>query len=140
MWSFAFLIFVVIAAMMISWLHPKFRLLRKQEAEIRKHEAEIFAREPLPDDEMFARYFQSDEVAPHVPKVVRRVLARALDFTAEKILPDDDLTPFLVEVEAIYWIEELETFFGVSLTDEDDEETICSIRSVSRLVSQKLAE
>lgn len=133
MWTFAFLIFVGIGAMMISRLRPKFRRLRK-------YEAEIIARESLPDDEMFARYFQNDEVAPHVPKVVRRVLARALKITAEKMLPDDDLLPFLVEVEAIYWIEELETFFGVSLTDEADSETICSIRSVSRIVSQKLVE
>ena len=119
---------VVVVWRLVWWLDPD---LRRD----RKFETELLARELLTDDGMISRYYASDNVAPEVPAKVRRLFAKYMDYPAEKLLPDDDLTFFWVEQDMVELIKELESEFGITITDTLANQTSCTIRAVSQLVA-----
>jgi hypothetical protein len=104
---------------------------------IRAYEASLAAREPLPDEEMLRRHFAPGEVAPDVPGAGRRIFARHMDYPADKLLPDDALTPFWADLDLADLVGELEAEFGVTFTDADLEQTPCVIRAVSLLIEAR---
>jgi len=122
--------YIGLAAMIVVvwWLDPNLRRGRK-------FEAELSVREPLPDAEMVSRYFASDNVAPEVPPMERRIFAKHTEYPAEKLLPDDDLTFFWVELDMVELLKELESEFGITITDALARHTPCTIRAVSRMVA-----
>jgi hypothetical protein len=103
----------------------------------REYEAELATREPLPDADMIARHFAMDDVAAEVPSRVRRVFAKHMDYPAEKLLPDDDFAFFWAELDMVDLVRELESGFGIAITNAEAERTPCTIREVSLLVASK---
>ncbi len=104
----------------------------------REFTAELAAREPVSDEDLFGRHYAPGEVTAEVPGRVRRVFARHMDYPAEKLLPDDDLSCFWAELDMIDLIRDLEREFGIEITNADVMTVPnCTIRAVSHLVSRK---
>lgn len=94
-------------------------LLDSNERRHRKFSAELRTRNPVPDGEMVARYFQDDQGSHDVCIKVRQILAAETMHRAEKLLPDDDLTFFWEELDAAEFVGRLESEFLVTLTPAD---------------------
>ena len=129
MWVVVVLAAVAVVVGLLAWrLDPNLRLRRQ-----------VAAREPLPDADLAAHYFATDELAPELPAQVRRVLAKHTGLPAERLWPDDDLT-FAWVVDVLVVLADLEEVFGIAITDAEAERTLCTIRAVSLLVAGKTAE
>ena len=124
---------VIGLALLHWWFDPDLRRWRA-------FDTEIEVREPVPDNEMISRYFAEDDVSPDVPANVRRIFARHMDYPAEKLLPDDNFAFFWAELDMVDLIRELESRFGIAITQADAEPTPCTIRAVSTLVANKLGK
>ena len=102
----------------------------------REYEAELAAREPVTDEQLFLGYFVEGEVAPDVPRRVRRIIAREMKWAADKMLPDDDLSFLGADLDLVEIMMELEAEFGIQLTSAIVAgESADTIRALSRLVS-----
>jgi hypothetical protein len=103
--------------------------------------AELTARLPVPDDKLFDQYFANEEMGIDIPWRVRRIFAKHMNYPANKLLPDDDLSFFWNDLDMIDLIRDLELEFGIEFTDADISSVPnCTIRAVSRLVSHKLSD
>ncbi len=103
----------------------------------REYEAELATREPVSDEELVSRYFATCALDSEVPVRVRRVFAKHMAYPTQKLLPDDDLEFFWAELDMVELVEELESGFGIVITQADTERTPCTIRAVSLLVASK---
>lgn len=103
----------------------------------REYKAELAVLQPTSDADLVSGYFAAGEADPNVPADVRRVFAKHTGYPSAKLLPDDDLAFFWAELDMADLINELESSYGIAITDEDAERTPCTIRAVSRLVSEK---
>ncbi len=132
MWGcVGFLALLAVGAVLAWLLDPN----RRRE---REFTAELATREPVSDEELFARYYAAGEAAADAPGRVRRVFARHMDYPADKLLPDDDLLFFWDELDMIDLIRDLEREFGIEITNTDVATVpSCTIRAVSHLVSRK---
>ena len=132
MWGYVgFLAIFAVIAVLVWFLDPNLRRGRV-------FTVELATREPVSNEELFARHYAPDEITYDVPGRVRRVFARHMDYPAEKLLPDDDLMFFWDELDMIDLIRDLEQEFGIEITKADVETvTSCTIRAVSHLVSRK---
>ena len=125
-------VFVLVGWLLLWWFDAPNR------KRFRQYDDQLAAREPLPDAEWVARYFNTDEVFLEVPPKVRRVFAEHMDYPAEKLLPDDDFAFFWADSDMVDLIEELESGFNIVISKSDTERTPCTIRAVSLLVGSKM--
>ena len=124
---------IIVSAVLLWWLDPTMRRARSFKAKLKD-------REPLSDAAMVANYFATEGVALETPGGVRRIFAKQMGYPAEKLLPDDDLTFYWYDLDMIEVVREIEAEFGIELTDSDAENTRCTIRDVSLLVTHKTAD
>ncbi len=127
-----FAVLLVFVWLMVWWLDPDLRRARS-------YEKELAAREPTSDGDFTARHFTSGEESPDIPAFVRRVFAKYSGLPAEKLLPDDDLGFVWAETDASELIAEIEAAFGVTFSPSEVEQTPCTIRAVSFLVTRMAA-
>ena len=132
MWGCVILLAVFAVVSVLVWLlDPNLRRGRE-------FTAELATREPVADDDLFGRHFSPAETGPEVPGRVRRVFTRHMGYPAEKLLPDDDLSFFWNEADAVDLIRDLEREFGIEITVADVATLqSCTIRAVAHLVSRK---
>ena len=105
----------------------------------RRYKALLVERESVDDEALFEAYFRAEEVASDIPGSVRAIVAKHMEYPAEKMLPDDDLMFYWDEVDAIDLILEIEERFGIKITEADTEHKMFTIRGISRLVQRKRA-
>lgn len=127
-----FAVLLVFVWLMVLWLDPDLRRSRRYEKELAAHE-------PTPDSDFMVRHFTPGEVALDVPVFVRRAFAKHTGLPAEMLLPDDDLALIRAEMDASELIAELESAFGVTFSPSEVEQTPCTIRAVSFLVTRMAA-
>jgi hypothetical protein len=120
----------VVIFVLVWWLDPNLRRGRKFAAGLK-------TRPPLSDAQMISRYLAEDDVPAEVPGRVRRVFAKFMAYPAEKLLPDDDLTFFWVDLDMIGLFQELESGFGITISPAEAERIPCTIRGVSLLVARR---
>jgi hypothetical protein len=123
----------VVLIVLIFVFAPLFPGVREE----RRYKAELSERKPVTDEELFRQYFDAGDVAPDVPGRVREVFAKHMGYSPEKMakmLPDDDLSFYWNEVDAIDQVRDLEQAFNITITKAEFERTRCTIRSVSLLV------
>lgn len=132
MWGcVGFLAMLAAIAVLVWLLDPNLRRGRE-------FTAALATREPVSDEELFARHYYPDEAFANLPGRVRRVFARHMGYPAEKLLPDDDLLFFWAELDMVDLIRDLESEFGIEITNADVATVPrCTIRAVSHLVSRK---
>ncbi len=103
----------------------------------RAFDAVLKGREPVDDVALVARFFPGEDLPADVPPRVRHVFARLMNYPADKLLPDDDLTFFWATVDGEPLLKSLGEEFGVTFTDKDDVKAVPTIRAVSRLIASK---
>ena len=101
----------------------------------RAYAAEIRRRPPVPDAELFDRFFAGSDVPPDVPARVRRLLAAEAGYPADKVLPDDDFTCHWCELDGRPFLDAVEREFGVRWGADDVARTPATVRGVSRFVT-----
>ena len=126
--------FAIIVAVIVLLVYLFDENLRRGRA----FKKELAARPQISDNEMMSRYFAVDEVAPDVPGKVRRIFAENMRYPAEKLLPDDDFAFFWFGLDATDFVKELESAFGITFSDKEMEQTSCTIRAASALVTDIL--
>jgi hypothetical protein len=105
----------------------------------RRYEADLFSREPIGDRELFRRYFAPGEVADDVPGRVRRVFAKHMSYSADRMQPNDDLTFFWAELDLVDLVRDLDREFGIKIAAADVATlTACTIRAFVMLVSGRI--
>jgi acyl carrier protein len=102
----------------------------------RRYKTQLKERKPVVDEELFEAYFSEKEVARDIPARVRAIMAKHMQYPAERMLPDDDLTFFWYDLDGVVVIQELEEQFGIEITEADAERTVHTIRDISHLVHQ----
>lgn len=132
MWRYFGVALVVLVVLVLLWrFDPDRRRLRQ-------FDHQLAARKPLPDAELVAKFFATDDVPPEIPPQVRRLFASHMGYPAEKLLPDDDFALFWAELDMVDFIKELESEFDIVISRLDVEHTACTIRAVSLLVASKV--
>ncbi len=93
-------------------------------------------RQPVSDEELLRRHFEAFETSAYVLGQVRTIIADHLEYPAEKLLPDDDLSHWS-ELDMSHMIAELEHEFAIKFTDAELADTKFTIRAVTTLVTRK---
>lgn len=122
---------IVVALLVLVWyVDPGLRSLRR-------FEAELAAREPLSDSAMLSEFFATENVSSDVPVRVRQILAEHMEYEAEKLRPDDNLDVYWNDLDMVYVFQEFETTFGIKIANKDLKNVTCTIRSLSQLILDK---
>jgi acyl carrier protein len=103
----------------------------------REFQRTVSARQPLSDEELASIFSTPETIDPRIPIRVRQMLAKHTGYPVEKLLPDDDLTPFWDELDALDLILDLEETFDIQIDTHEAERTRCTIRAVSELIGWK---
>jgi len=91
-------------------------------------------RKPVSDEQMLAGYFRGESMPLQIPGEIRRKFAGLLRVPAERLLPDDYLTPLLANETAQRLRGWLDIRFGISIAPADYEKTQLTVQDISRLV------
>jgi hypothetical protein len=124
--GWAVIVFAVLAALLLALFHP-------DERRQKSFEQQLADRHPVNDSEVHQRFFGPD-VPAAVPGSIRQILARHMEYPADKILPDEDLIFFWREMDLVYVFNDLEKEFHIHITQSDVEDCKCSVRSFVDLV------
>jgi acyl carrier protein len=114
-------------------------LFHPDERRRRQYESLLASREPVTDEQLSQQFFNAGEIAPEIPGAIRTIFAKHMSYHAVKMLPDDDLNFYWNEIDMVDLVREVESRFGISISDLDAEHCRCTIRSVSMLVQSKYA-
>lgn len=90
------------------------------------------------DDEFYSRYYAGTKVSQHVAVRIRHLLAEAGGYCPEQLIPDDDLSYRLRDLEGVELVLELEREFAIHVSPEASEKLRFEIDSVARFVASKL--
>lgn len=130
MWQWVGFAALVVVSLLVWWVDPSLRHLRRFAADLKD-------REPLSDAAMVSGFFAATDIEPEVPAQVRLVFGKHMGYPAEKLRPDDDLEFFWAELDMSGLIKELESVFGITIMASEAAGTPCTIRGVSLLVARK---
>lgn len=101
---------------------------------VRRFEAEIRRRPPVPEQEFESHYFRCDRVPIEVAFRVRQFFSKVTGLPAQNILPDDDFCHDFRDNEGEV-IALLEQEFGVTIPDAEACRMRATVRSVSMVVA-----
>jgi acyl carrier protein len=127
-------IFALLAALSVlfAWFHP-------DERRERQYKSLLVSREPVTDGQLTQQFFNAGEIASEIPGAIRSIFAKHMSYPAVKMLPDDDLNFYWNEIDMVDLVREVESRFGIFISDLDAKHCRCTIRSVSMLVESKCA-
>lgn len=126
------LVGILVASIVLAFL-----LLVLLDADFRRERAfalEMRSRKPLEDAELVNRYYPTDSSAGAVAVEVRRIFASNTGYATKKLLPDDDLSFFWAEMDALELFLQLESTFQIKISEADAAHTPCTIHAVTQFI------
>jgi hypothetical protein len=102
----------------------------------RKFRREMASREPLDDTEFFTQFYADSDVPPEIIRRLRPMYCKSFDVEVAKLRPHDR-PPLLADLDLVHFMEDIETEFGVSISDIDAERIDGSFDSIARYLASQ---
>ena len=102
----------------------------------RKFQRELAERESLDDTEFFKQFYANTDISAHLVRRLRSIYCKQLGIEVGKLRPLDH-HPMLAELDSTELMEEIESEFGVSISDKDAEAMDGSFDSIVRFLATR---
>jgi hypothetical protein len=100
----------------------------------RKFRREYEQRESLADTQFFNKFYAETNVPAHIACRLRPIYCKFFDLEVGKLRPQDR-PPEYVELDLVDLVQDIETEFGVKISDDDAEQIDGSFDSIARYLA-----